>query len=159
MKTLRPIVSLSIIAALALLTVAFIGGCGKKEFKVLEKRLVTEIDDKGKPKDPKQDLAGQAVKRDEKAIYLWFKYPRLAKARKAKWEITRTDEGGGKDTYGDEFDLKQGTTSAYFGIQLNQGESLPAGDYELMLKEAAGTPLLKDKMDPKKPAPVKFTVK
>ena len=159
MKTAQHVASL-IIAALMLLTLAFTSGCGKKEFKILDKRVVTEIDDKGQPKDKKQDLAGQAVEAKEKAVYLWFKYPRLPKAKKIKWEITRTDsEGGGKDTYSDEFNLKQGTTTAYFGIQLNPGESLPAGDYELMLKEAAGSPLLKDPADAKKPAPVKFTVK
>jgi len=158
MKPARYVASI-IIAAILLLALTFTSGCGKKEFKILDRRVVTELNERGQPADKNQDLSGQSIAANEKAVYLWFKYPRLAQARKVKWEIIRTDQEGSKDTYGDEFELKQGSSSAYFGIELDSGGTLPPGDYELMLKEPAGTGLLKDPADPKKDAPVRFTVK
>ena len=157
MKTARHAVAL-MIAALMLVALAFTAGCGKKQFKIQDKRVVTELDEKGNP-PASQAKSLELVEPSAKAVYFWFKYPRLAKMKKVKWEITRTDESGSKEPYGGDLELKQGSTHAYFGIVLNEGASLPPGEYEMNLKESSGVSLLKDPADPKKEQPVKFTVK
>ena len=156
MKAPRYAVGLTI-AALMLLSLALVTGCGKKEFKITETKLVAEIDDQGQPVG--EDLSTDtSVNAEQKGIYLWFKYPRLSKPLKVRGHVTLTEENGNKLELQRELELERGHKVGYFGIKLDPGEPLPAGEYEMALKTSAGEDLLKDPSDPKKAAPVKFTV-
>ncbi len=156
MAALRQMVGL-LIAALMLLTAAFVTGCGKKQFKITKTMVVTQIDDKGQPVG--ENYSGKEVKASEKAVYLWFQYPRLSKPRKIRWQIKLTKPEGDQEQFEGELQLEKGDRSGHVGIELNPGETLPPGEYEIILKELSGMPLLKDPSDPKKEAPVKFTVR
>ncbi len=156
MAATRHVVGL-LVAAVMLLTAAFVTGCGRKQFKITKTMVVTEIDDKGQPVG--NDYSGKEVKASEKAVYLWFQYPRLSKPHKIRWQIKLTKPDGNKDQFEGELQLEKGDRSGHVGIELNPGETLPSGEYEILLKELSGMPLLKNPSDPKKEAPVKFRVK
>jgi hypothetical protein len=116
--------ALTLVIALA----AALAGCGRKNFSIVEKRVIASINATGKPGPTKTTF--QTTDRE---AFLYFRYVAAPPGCKVRCEVVYTSPNGERSDSSVEQTLKPGAGSAHVALKPAHSDTLPPGNYQLDL--------------------------